>query len=202
MILSTKTKVWTEELIQNELRCLDKLVYKKKGIILEGAAIPIKFENRKTRLGYFSIYEPEFCFGFSLYYFNDDAMPEEVCLDVIRHEYAHYYAYVVFCTVGHNKPWRAACQVVGASPSRCYTTQFRDYKKRIEDKQNRIYTNLLNVGVRLLHRRYGEGTIQEIKIYRDVAVETVVFDSGLIKKLDEAWIIDNCEIIDSGAAIC
>lgn len=192
--MSTKTKIWTEELIRNELKRLDDLVYKKKGILLVGGIIPIKFNNRAATLGYFKT-NPEYEFGFSLHFFNDDQFPEGAALDVIRHEYAHYYAYVVFGTAKHNKAWKAACQVVGASPSRFYTEEFCEYQKRLEEKESRIYSNRLCSGAEIVHKEYGRGVITNIALYRDLAVETVLFDSGLVKKLDEAWIIDHCEII-------
>lgn len=195
--MSTKTKVWTEELIQNELKRLDDLVYRKKGIILEGATIPIKFNNIKSWLGYFDCSKLDFEFGFSRFYFDDDQFPESSAFDVIRHEYAHYYAYAVFGSKGHDKYWHAACSVVGASTTRVHTKEFDDRKKRIEEKENRIYNNLLDLGTKIMHKKYGNGVICVIKKYRDLAVETVLFDSGFIKKLDESWIIENCQIIDS-----
>lgn len=196
--MSTKTKIWTEELIKKELKRLDDLVYKKKGIVLEGATIPIKFNNRKSCLGYFDYGKSDFEFGFSRMFFDDPQFPEGSALDVIRHEYALYYAYAIYGTMRHDKFWRTACSVVGASPNRLHTKEFDDYKRRIEEKEGQIYDNYLETGAKIVHKKYGNGVICEVKNYSNLAVETVLFDSGIIKKLDEAWILNNCDITYRG----
>lgn len=166
---------------------------KKKGILLEGGNIPIKFNNRTSSLGMFSIEKPDFCFYFSRYYFDDENMPEEVIKDVIRHEYAHYYAYCVFGSLGHNKYWRAACQVVGANSSRLCTDDFINRQREVEAKQNCQYLSRLKNGDSLIHKTYGGGVI-ETKLYHDTAIHTVLFEHQLTKKLDERWMLQNCEI--------
>nr|DAZ69548.1 MAG TPA: transposase [Caudoviricetes sp.] len=45
-------------------------------------------------------------------------VPEACAIDVIRHEYAHYYADVVMgYNHGHGALFKAACHIVGANPS-------------------------------------------------------------------------------------
>ena len=79
--------VFTEEMIREELRRLDKITGS------HGADLPIKFGNSKSRLGYFSYGNEYFGFYFSNYYLMDTNFPVEGKMDLIRHEYAHYLDY-------------------------------------------------------------------------------------------------------------
>lgn len=77
-------KKWTEADIREEMAKLDL----KTG--LNGAELPISFNNSKCTLGlYYSTNGGSF--KFSNYYFQDPNWPIEAALDVIRHEYAHQY---------------------------------------------------------------------------------------------------------------
>ena len=110
--MSSKTKNWTEEDFRKELRRLDAMVQEKQGITLVGAEFEIQFMNTRRTLGYY--YPTQKRFRFSLPFFNSD-VPENCALDVIRHEYAHYYAHAVYGYRGvHGKPFKEACIAVGA----------------------------------------------------------------------------------------
>jgi predicted SprT family Zn-dependent metalloprotease len=120
--MSTITKTWTEEKIRSIIRKLDE----KTG--LNGAALPIAFNSYGWFLGYYDYMEPK-AFGFNRKFFNDPATKEAEVIDVIRHEYAHYYVDVADLAhyIGHSRretshgtDWKWACKMVGAVPTRCH----------------------------------------------------------------------------------
>ncbi|MBQ2881651.1 MAG: SprT-like domain-containing protein, partial [Clostridia bacterium] len=112
--MSSITKRWTEEDFRRELRKIDKHVRETQGIDLSGAELEITFSERaRCRLGYYS--HVKRMFNFSLAFFNSN-VPEESAIDVIRHEYAHYYNHVVNGQYGHGVYFKSACRIVGANP--------------------------------------------------------------------------------------
>jgi hypothetical protein len=128
--MSTITKVWTTEKIRNVLAALDR----KTG--LKGAELPIKTGNAMGRVGYFSYKPDDICFYFSLGFMNEPGRKETAAIDVIRHEYAHYYVWATGLTKWiphqahvwhHGEDWKYACRMVGADPIRCHDSKnFRD----------------------------------------------------------------------------
>ena len=71
--------IWDEQSIREELAKLDL----KTG--LQGALLPINFNNAKCTLAMYSSQNGG-KFTFSNYYFQDSNWPIEEALDVIRHE--------------------------------------------------------------------------------------------------------------------
>lgn len=128
--MSTLTKIWTEEKIRNIIRHLDE----KTG--LNGASLPIKLASHGNALGYYQ-YVGEKMFGFKPKFFNDPNTKEAAAIDVIRHEYAHYYVDVTgiskfFTRKGssrnHNTDWKWACKMVGANPNSYYQPEYFESK--------------------------------------------------------------------------
>ncbi len=120
--MSIITKTWTEDKIRAIIRKLDE----KTG--LNGAALPIAFNCYGESLGYYRYVEPK-AFGFNRKFFNGYFTSEAEVIDVIRHEYAHYYVDAAHLEryIGHSRretshgaDWRWACKMVGADPSRCH----------------------------------------------------------------------------------
>lgn len=129
--MSTITKRWTEDKIRSIIRKLDE----KTG--LDGAALPIAFNSCGWFLGHYRYVEPK-AFGFNRKFFNDPSTKEAEVLDVIRHEYAHYYVDVANLAhyIGHSRretshgaDWKWACKMVGADPTRCHNASLFTYKK-------------------------------------------------------------------------
>lgn len=122
--MSTIAKTWTENKIRSIIRKLDE----KTG--LNGAALPIKLASHGNALGYYQ-YAGEKKFGFKPKFINDSETKEAEVIDVIRHEYAHYYVDVTHLEryIGHSRretshgdDWKWACKMVGADPTRCHNT--------------------------------------------------------------------------------
>lgn len=120
--MSTITKEWNEEKIRWIIANLDK----KTG--LHGAEIPIVIANHAGALGCYQ-YRGEEKFWFKPAFINDDNTPESAVIDLIRHEYGHYYVHAARLErfVGHSKretshgkDWKWACKMIGAIPERCY----------------------------------------------------------------------------------
>lgn len=120
--MSTFTKNWSVEKIRAIIRKLDE----KTG--LNGAELPIDFSSYGWFLGHYRYVEPK-AFGFNRKFFNDPYTKEAEVLDVIRHEYAHYYDDVANLAkyIGHSRretshgdDWKWACKMVGADPTRCH----------------------------------------------------------------------------------
>lgn len=119
--MSTITKIWTEDKIRFIIRKLDA----KTG--LNGAALPIAFKCNGRVLGQYS-HKPK-AFRFNRMFFNAPSTGEAEAIDVIRHEYAHYYVDATFLAqyIGHSSrethhgdDWKWACRMVGALPTRCH----------------------------------------------------------------------------------
>lgn len=112
--MSSITKEWNEEDFREELRRLDQYVKRSQGIDLVGGELDIEYSERaRYTLGMY--YPKEKKFKFSLLFFNSD-VPEACAIDVIRHEYAHYYADVVMgYSHGHGSLFKTACRIVGVT---------------------------------------------------------------------------------------
>ena len=191
--MSSKTKNWTEEDFRKELRRLDAMVQEKQGITLVGAEFEIQFMNTRRTLGYY--YPTQKRFRFSLPFFNSD-VPENCALDVIRHEYAHYYAHAVYGYRGvHGKPFKEACIAVGANPETYYSLAYERRQREREENAAKIYQSSLCAGQQIVHPFFGKETILEIKNRRDGAALTVFFPEKGEKTLDEQWLCKNGKIL-------
>ena len=144
-VMSKLTEKWTEDKIRYIIRKLDE----KTG--LNGLALPVKLNRAKCRIGYFRYPRTEEhagteIFGFSLAFLNDPDTPEAAAVDLIRHEYAHYYVYTTklyryYKTYaylhGHGSDWIWACKLVGAVPKARYEkSDFADKNWSIKEAQD------------------------------------------------------------------
>lgn len=188
--MSSVTKNWTEEDFRKELRRLDQYVKKTQGITLVGAELDITYSERaKCTLGVY--YSKEKKFRFSLAFFNSD-VPEACTIDVIRHEYAHYYNDVVFgISHGHGAQFKAACRIVGANPSTYYSKKFEDWARKKEVRDSIVYESSVTIGQKVLHPSFEEGTVVSIENKKTTVLLTVDFDEYGIKIIDEVWLREN-----------
>ncbi len=187
--MSSVTKNWTKEDFRKELRRLDEHVRRTQGIDLVGAELDIEVSLNSTRtLGlYFS---KEKKFRFSLPFFNSD-IPEACAIDVIRHEYAHYYAEVVFGAYGHGTQFKKACNIVGANPNTHYSRKFEDAARRREAWDAARYDSTVRLGHKVLHPSFGEGTILSLKNSKFSALLTIDFGQNGVRIVDEKWLREN-----------
>lgn len=188
-VMSSITKNWTEEDFRRELRRLDLHVKKTQGIDLVGSELDIIFSERATRtLGVY--YGKEKKFSFSLQFFNSD-VPEACAIDVIRHEYAHYYNHVVFGKFGHGYHFKVSCQIVGANPNTYYSRSFEKFARKREEVSTKTYNSNLRKGNTVLHPVYGEGRIVSVDNKRLTALLTIDFGENGKKVIDEVWLRKN-----------
>lgn len=179
--------VWDEQSIREELAKLDL----KTG--LQGALLPINFNNEKCTLAMYSSQNGG-KFTFSNYYFQNSNWPIEEVLDVIRHEHAHYYTYCVYGYLSHGSLWKQSCLKVGTHPIRCYREENAEYyrKKHAEEKRLSDRYDLFDVGTTIEHPKFGIGTIENIEGTGVMRVATVSFANTEAKKFLLSWIDDNC----------
>lgn len=135
------TKVWTEEKIRFIIHKLDE----KTG--LSGADLPIAFKAYGNTLGNYQYVEPK-AFGFNRKFFNASSTNEAEVIDVIRHEYAHYYCDVAHLAhyighsvreTSHGDDWKWACKMVGADPTRCHNASIFSNKNWSEKEAAAVY---------------------------------------------------------------
>lgn len=88
--MSTLTKNWSVEKICAIIRKLDEK------IDLHGEDLPIDFSSYGWFLGHYCFVEPK-AFGFNGKFCNDYHTKEKEDLNVIRHQYAHYYDDIARC---------------------------------------------------------------------------------------------------------
>ena len=180
-------KVWNEEKIREELKKLDL----KTG--LSGAELPIRFGKAKSYLGLYYQSNGK-GFYFSTYYFENPEFQEESAIDVIRHEYAHYMNHVLYDGHGHNKTWKMCCEVVGATPIRCYSEERNKYHeiKRQKENENLKRLSRYKIGQHITHPHFGMGVIEKIEKRGNSHLADVNFSIGL-KILSLKWIDENCK---------
>lgn len=127
-------RVWTLEMIREEILRLDKLTG------LHGAGIPCSMTKRKSICGEFI--QPEcwmrkkeerMAFVFSRPFFESlSGTGKELSkLDTVRHEYAHFYAYMHGYDGIHGEPFRAACKIVDCYPRYEYGDSL-EYLERVD----------------------------------------------------------------------
>lgn len=184
--MSSITKNWTEEDFRKELRRLDQKVKKEQGIELLGAALDIEFSRAQGTLGVY--YPKEKKFRFSLRFFNSD-VPEECAIDVIRHEYAHYYNDVVFgINHGHGAQFKVSCQIVGALPSTYYSREYESLSRKKEEWAVREYKSEIKIGQQIYHPLFGAGVVSAIDNKKDSALLTIDFADKGVRIIDENWL--------------
>lgn len=187
--MSSITKNWAEEDFRKELRRLDEMVKRSQGIDLVGAELDIEFSRARCTLGMY--YPKEKKFKFSLLFFNSD-VPEACAIDIIRHEYAHYYNDVVFgINHGHGARFKAACRIVGAHPSTYYSKEFESSARKKEEWDAREYKSNLKVGQRIRHPFFGSGVISAVENKKDSALLTIDFGDKGVRIIDEIWLKKN-----------
>lgn len=188
--MSSITKEWKEEDFRKELRRLDQYVKQTQGIDLVGAELDIEYSERaRCTLGMY--YPKEKKFKFSLLFFNSD-VPEACAIDVIRHEYAHYYADVVLgCDHGHGPQFKVACRIVGANPSTYYSRAFEETARKKEEWDACTYDSAVKEGQLVLHPQFGEGNVLLINKLRDTALLKIDFGKYGIRIIDETWLRNN-----------
>jgi hypothetical protein len=179
---------WTETTIRTEMKKLDKLTG------LNGAELPIRFNNAKCTLGLYCS-EDGGSFKFSDYYFQDPEWPTESALNVIRYEYAHHMDHVLYGHGGHGPTWKLCCGIVGASPIRCYSENLAEFYRQKHLKDNKLseHYDTYQVGEVIAHPKFEAGVIVDIlgeSINRSVAVD---FKECSVKKLGTSWVDDNCK---------
>lgn len=182
-------RVWTMEMIRSEIKRLDRLTG------LHGTDIPCEFKQRwHCILGRFCGGKPgqgeeHMKFEFSLPHFSDVSGPgsEASKLDTVRHEYAHYYAWVKYGERGHGKLWKHACGIVGCDPRRCEDRE----EMRAKEERNAPYVSAMKTGDVVEHPSYGLGEVLEISNYQHTAILTIEFEDGSKRRIDEHWLIRN-----------
>lgn len=185
--MSSITKSWAEEDFRKELRRLDEMVKRSQGIDLVGAELDIEFSMTRCTLGMY--YPKEKKLKFSLLFFNSD-VPEACAIDVIRHEYAHYYNDVVFEIDhghGHGAQFKAACRIVGAHPSTYYSKEFESSARKREKRDAREYKSELKIGQRICHPFFGAGAVLDVDNKKDSALLTIDFGDKGVRIIDEIW---------------
>lgn len=119
--MSALTGEWSVEKIRAVMVHLDR----KTG--LHGAELPIEMGKAVSYLGRYYCGERK-SFYFSTHHLNDPAFRESEAIELIRHEYAHYYVDAAglrpFFQDGrahhHGPSWQYACKMVGASGRRVF----------------------------------------------------------------------------------
>ena len=119
--MSALTGEWSVEKIRAVMVHLDR----KTG--LHGAELPIEMGKAVSYLGRYYCGERK-SFYFSTHHLNDPAFRESEAIELIRHEYAHYYVDTAglrpFFQDGrahhHGPSWQYACKMVGASGRRIF----------------------------------------------------------------------------------
>lgn len=185
--MSSITRSWTEADFRKELKSIDEYVERTQGIRLVGAELDIEFSERaRCTLGQY--FPKEKKFRFSLPFFNSD-VPEACAIDVIRHEYAHYYADVVLgYKGGHGLPFKSACGIVRANPSTYYSKNFESSARKKEERDARVYKSGVRAGQRVKHPCFGIGSVLTVEPLKDSALLKIDFGRHGVRVIDELWL--------------
>ena len=181
-------ELFDETMIRAELKRLDTITG------LRGSELPIKFGYAKHTLGKFCYRDKgDMEFYFSNFYFLDDKFPIEEKLDVIRHEYAHYYDYILNGSSSHGANWKKCCRIVGASPSRLFNQERANsfLEKHETERLKNIELDKYCVDKIIKHPYFGLGTIKQIYGNGLARMAIVDFQNGVNKKLSLIWINEN-----------
>lgn len=191
--------IWSEDRIRAEIIRLDK----KTG--LEGAKLPILFSNTKRTLGQFFPPRPDagapMFFRFSHHWFQNPDWCEEMAVDTIRHEYAHYMDWMLNSICGHGPTWMACCRKIGAMPERLYRDsdnerikqQHREEAEKAAALQHAVET--FGPGRVIRHPRFGEGCIRALTGPATNMRADVFFESSGMHTLSLNWLAANCRTV-------
>lgn len=184
---------WTADRIRTEIRRLDDMTG------LSGAELAIRFTNGYSTVGCFhgDVHRDhtKMWFSFSNIYFKSTDFPEEMALNVIRHEYAHYLEWMTFGKGGHGPTWKVCCNQVGAPPVRLYQEQMEKYfqRKRREQDWESQELDQYRAGTGVLHPTFGLGTIREVKGQGPHRFFRIQFDPPTGERtLIGSWVLKHC----------
>ena len=187
-----KGRIWTEEMIREELKRIDKKFN------LQLSALPIRFGKAKSTLGKCAVDRDGNLsyFYFSKYYMDDLNFPDEEKLDTIRHEAAHAKAWLDYGHWGHGPEWKICCRELGANPQRCLNKERVQYfRERQELKETESeMCDFFIAGMGVLHPKFGHGNILKIEGEGEKRILIVEFSNHEIKKMSAVWVFVNCEI--------
>ena len=206
-----------KERIRHIFAEMDGIVFKKHGIRVSGADLPITFGFAEGALAYYS-YHPEKTFQrkklgdehfqFSLRYFakeGDLALTNSVFRHVVIHEYGHYMVQHVFpqeasLESAHGETWRKCCRELGIVPKATFSDGQRrqDWAQLFLSsggfEQAPLAAAEFACGDYIRHPSLGTGLITEIEASK-LAVNLVVCFEHCIKRIDQKWAIKNCTAI-------
>ena len=187
-----KGRVWTEEMIREELARIDK----KFDLHLND--LPIRFGKAKSSLGKCALDHTGKLsyFYFSKYYMDDLNFPDEEKLDTIRHEAAHAKAWLDYGHWGHGPEWKACCRELGANPQSSLNKERVNYfRERHEQKEAESeMCDFFITGMGISHPKYGQGHILKIEGENEKRTLLVEFANHETKKMSAVWVFANCEI--------
>lgn len=92
---------------------------------------------------------------------------------------------------GHGALFKAACHIVGANPSTCYSKTFEASACTKEEWDARTYDSVVKEGQLVLHPQFGEGNVLLINKLRDTALLKIDFGKYGIRIIDETWLRNN-----------
>ena len=179
--------IWDEKRIRTEFERLDK----RTG--LTGAKLPITFGNAKGTLGMFSQNKQPY-FRFSNYWFQNPDWPEELALDVIRHEYAHYMDWELYGNCSHGQTWKACCVKVGDLPVRLYSEERDKYYLNVHRKEKELSRkyDCYKAGQAVRHPKFGEGVITAITGKGITRIAEIEFEKAGGRRISIKWLDENC----------
>lgn len=180
-------QIWNEARIRAEIRRLDRMTG------LHGSELQIKFTRSHRTLGSYTAYDRNPYFEFSAFHFDNPAIPDEMKLDVIRHEYAHYMEHMLYNQVSHSATWKKCCGEVDAYPHRLYSPAIEKHYTNLHRKEAekaRQY-DAYTVGGTVRHPVFGAGRITAVLPSRHDRILEIAFPCG-VKRLSVNWVMANC----------
>jgi len=188
-----ESKIWPRERIHAELVKLDRMTG------LSGAELPFDYTRWYGTLGmFYTAREGRMLvpgkFSFSVVFLDDTTIPDEINIDTIRHEYAHYMDFVLYGNIGHSRTWKKCCGDVGIPPSRTFSEYSLRYYRRLHriESENELICSGYTEGQLIFHKLYGIG---EILTFRDMPHDRILevsFEDGSVRKLSALWVHENC----------
>lgn len=122
--MSALTGEWSVEKIRAVMVHLDR----KTG--LHGAELPIEMGKAVSYLGRYYCGERK-SFYFSTHHLNDPAFRESEAIELIRHEYAHYYVDAAGCGRSFRTEEHTTTACRGSTPARWWARAGGAYSDRI-----------------------------------------------------------------------
>ena len=178
---------WPEERIRQELQRLDKFTG------LNGNALPIKFTYSSRTLGSFNSRDKKQWFEFSRAYMEDPGTPDQVSVDTIRHEYAHYMDWTVYGNLGHGPTWKKCCDEINTLSVRLYNPAIAQHYRKLHERSE-ANTRLCagyTEGQAVIHEKYGTGVIRSVRDVKEDRMLEIAFENGQTKILSARWLHDH-----------